>query len=81
MAEREPLFRRFELTIGVYVGRSGELPTTFAEWRDIAFGTEGLELPATPTTLERVVEVRYPVAEDIRERRQLQRSSRTKDLY
>lgn len=58
--------RRFELTIGVYVGDEQELPSNFNEWIEQAGLTaEG----ATPTTLHRVVEVRHPPAEDVIEKR------------
>lgn len=63
---RESPFRRFELTIGVYVPRGAPLPETFNDWIERAgFTAEG----ASPTTLERVVETRYPLSADVIDKR------------
>jgi hypothetical protein len=59
-------FRRFELTIGVYVPRDAPIPETFNDWIERA----GFECNiASPTTLERVVETRYPMSADVIEKR------------
>lgn len=59
-------FRHFELTIGVYVPVGAPLPQNFEEWVERAgFAVQG----ATPTTLERVVETRYPLSDDVIEKR------------
>ena len=62
----EGFFRRFELTISVWIPKDRDLPTTFNDWITAAgLRAEG----STPTTLERVVETRHPPAKDIVERR------------
>lgn len=63
-------FRRFELTIGVYLPGDAPLPETFVEWLERATGCDLSDGPATPTTLERVVETRYPLASDVIEKRE-----------
>lgn len=74
--------RRFELTISVWVPEYVELPKTFGDWIERAFGIDQSNLPATPTQLERVVETRHPPAEDIVERRAHHRiMGATKSLY
>lgn len=62
-------FRRFELTIGVYLTADEPLPDTFNQWIVRAFGIDPDELCASPTTLERVVETRYPLSDDVIEKR------------
>ena len=60
--------RLFELTINVYAP-DYEMPVGFRDWIDLAFGTEGMEIGASSTTLEKVRELRYPLADDILWRR------------
>jgi hypothetical protein len=57
--------RLFELTIGVYLPEGAPLPVTFQDWIDRMNVCGG----ATATYLERVVERRYPLADDVVERR------------
>jgi hypothetical protein len=58
--------RRFELTIGVFLGDDEPLPETFRDWIDVAgLNYEG----ASPTTLERVIETAHPPKEDVIEKR------------
>jgi hypothetical protein len=66
--------RRFELTISVYYPDGEPLPDTFAEWLERATGVSMENAPATPTTLERIVETRYPLARDVIEKRVERRS-------
>lgn len=65
-----PKFRRFELTIGVYLPGGAALPEDFREWLERATGCDLSDGPATATTLERVVETRYPLADDVIEKRE-----------
>ncbi len=60
-------FRRFELTIGVYLPAGAPLPDTFREWIERA-GFECNNV-ASPSTLERVIETRYPLSGDVIEKR------------
>lgn len=60
--------RKFELTISVFAPDEG-IPNSFREWLDLAFGLEGVEMGASPTTLERIVEVKHPLNNDVIERR------------
>lgn len=63
-------FRLFDLTISVYLPREAPLPETFNDWLVRAFGREAVnEMGALTTTLQGVVERRYPLAEDVVERR------------
>ncbi len=58
--------RHFELTIGVFIGDRDPLPATFNQWITAA----GLSIVgSSPTTLKRVVETRYPIADDVVEKR------------
>lgn len=64
--DRESPFRLFHLTISVYVPRGTPLPETFSEWVERA----GFEVGgASPTSLERVVELRFPLAADVIDKR------------
>lgn len=63
-------FRRFELTIGVVLPANAPLPEDFRAWLERATGVDLADSPATPTTLERVVEIRYPLSEDVVIKRQ-----------
>lgn len=61
--------RYFELTIGVHLFESEELPVTFRDWIErMGLCHEG----ASPTTLNHVVELRQPPSVDIIERRKEQ---------
>lgn len=62
---RPAAFRRFELTISVYLSVGAPLPETFREWLERATGVDLSDGPATPTSLERVVEPRHPPADDV----------------
>lgn len=64
------IFRLFELTMTVYLPLTGDLPITFGDWIERAFGIDQREIGASPTTLNRVVELRYPLAPDVIERRE-----------
>lgn len=66
---REGVFRRFELTISVFLPYEAPLPKTFADWIERAFGIDQNTLGASPTQLERVIETRYPLSEDVAEKR------------
>lgn len=71
--------RLFHMTIGVYVGDSEPLPDDFRDWIRQAFGDEAADvIGASPTFLHSVVETRYPLAEDVVERR---RESGVRVLY
>jgi hypothetical protein len=61
--------RTFELTMRVFVPADGPLPETFRDWLTRATGVDCSEGPATATTLERIVETRYPLAADVIKRR------------
>lgn len=61
--------RLFDLTISVH-GPDDYLPVTFEDWLRLAFGDEAVDqIGANPTTLVSVVERRYPLSDDIVERR------------
>ncbi len=66
--------RRFELTISDHCPDDVPVPETFNDWIEFLFGfrVEG----ARTATLERVVEVRHPPAEDIVARRGIGRRDR-----
>ena len=64
-----PPVRLFALNIMVYLPDGRALPTTFNEWIEVATGIE--PQIATPTTLESVHECRYPLADDVIEKRRL----------
>lgn len=81
MAERETAFRRFELTVSVWYPKHAELPETFRDWVDVAFGTDGMDLPASGTRLERVVETRHPPAEDVVAKRRKSYETRSGGLW
>lgn len=54
--------RLFELTISVYLSDLTPIPETFNGWVELA----GLRVEgASPTTLERLKELRYPLAHDV----------------
>lgn len=74
-------FRRFELTISVWVPRDAPMPETFADWVERAFGVDQATLPASATLLERVVECRHPPADDLVARRVQAREGKTKGVY
>lgn len=58
--------RHFELTVGVFVGDDEPIPNTFNQWITLA----GLAIVgSSPTTLERVVETRYPLSRDVVDKR------------
>lgn len=66
----EGVFRHFELTIGVFLPADAEVPYTFNDWLAYAFGADAVaRMGATPTTLNAVVETRYPLADDVVQRR------------
>lgn len=60
--------RLFELTIAVYTP-DDYVPEKFNDWVVQAFGFGAEEIGASPTTLQSVRELRYPLAEDIVARR------------
>jgi hypothetical protein len=60
--------RTFELTMRVFL-HGAPLPEDFRAWLTEASGVDCSEGPATATTLERVVETRYPLAKDVIEKR------------
>jgi hypothetical protein len=70
--------RLFELTINVYAPDEG-LPATFNDWAVLAFGINPEDINSTPTTLEKVRELRYPLSKDIVDRRGERRSF--SDIY
>jgi hypothetical protein len=79
MSKENP-FRRFELTISVWIPKDAELPETFGDWVYAAFGIRVEH--ASPTQLERVVEARHPPAKDIVERREGERKRKhSRSLY
>ena len=67
--EHPDLMRLFQLTMNVYLPSHAPLPDTFTDWIGLAFGIDTTELPASPTTLTSVVELRYRLADDVVEKR------------
>ena len=68
-AEHRKPFRLFELTMLVYLPDGAELPVTFRDWLEWATGVSMEDGPATPTRLVRIIEHRYPLADDVIEKR------------
>jgi hypothetical protein len=68
-ASHPAAFRIFQLTMDVYLPSHAPLPETFADWIELAFGIDPATLGASPTTLQRVAEIRYPISRDVVKRR------------
>lgn len=62
-------FRLFEVTIQVHIPRNGELPHYAADWLEVITGASQEHFGATGASLVGIRELRYPLADDVVEKR------------